>query len=712
MYTPEKEKELITLTDSMMTLDPSKSENPDQIADDLIEVLNYHEWKYYVQSNPIITDFEYDQLFKKLKDMEVANRVAIRPNSPTQRVSEGLNEDFPTVAHLVPMMSLENSYNADDLKSFDKRVRESLTENAAVKYAVELKYDGSSISIIYENDILVRAATRGNGVEGDDITGNAKTIKTIPLTAEFSKHGIHRAELRGEVLIELEAFRRLNEKREAQNELLREEGKKELELYKHSRNTAAGALRLKDPKEVAERNLEAVIYQIGYAEDQAGNELQIPLLNSQYGNMELLSSLGFKTPKGETALFASIDGVINYCNEWEAKRDSYNYEIDGMVVKVDSKQQQELIGVTAHHPKWAIAFKFKAKQAITQLERIDYQVGRTGAITPVAKLDPVILTGVEISSVSLHNEEFIADKDIRIGDYVMVERAGDVIPYIVGPVTARRTGQEAVVVFPTHCPSCQAALDKPEEESVWRCINPACPAQMEERLIHFVSKAAMNIDGLGKDIIKRFIQEGIINDLLDIYQLDYERIEALEGWKERSVQKLRQNVEASKNNENWRLLVALGIRHVGGTTAKMLVKHVKNLLEFEHWSEERLAELEDVGPKVANSIFDFFQNETNRAVIQKLVDLGVNINSVEEVLTSNVLAGKTFLFTGTLTKFSRDKAKVLVEENGGKNISAVSSKLNYLVAGEKAGSKLTKAEKIGTVEIISEDEFLSMIVQN
>lgn len=712
MYTPEREKELIALTDSMMAFDSSKAENLEQMADNLIEVLNYHEWKYYVQSNPIITDFEYDQLFKKLKDMEVANRVAIRPNSPTQRVSEGLNEDFPTVAHLVPMMSLENSYNADDLKSFDKRVRESLTENAAVQYAVELKYDGSSISIIYENDILVRAATRGNGVEGDDITGNAKTIKTIPLTAEFSKYGIHRAELRGEVLIELEAFRQLNEKREAQNELLREEGKKELELYKHSRNTAAGALRLKDPKEVAERNLEAVIYQIGYAEDQAGNELQIPLLNSQYGNMELLSSLGFKTPKGETALFTTIDEVINYCNEWEAKRDSYNYEIDGMVIKVDSKQQQELIGVTAHHPKWAIAFKFKAKQAITQLERIDYQVGRTGAITPVAKLDPVILTGVEISSVSLHNEEFIADKDIRIGDYVMVERAGDVIPYIVGPVTARRTGQEAVVVFPTNCPSCQAALDKPEEESVWRCINPACPAQMEERLIHFVSKAAMNIDGLGKDIIKRFIQEGIINDLLDIYQLDYERIEALEGWKERSVQKLRQNVEASKSNENWRLLVALGIRHVGGTTAKMLVKHVKNLLEFEHWSEEQLAELEDVGPKVANSIFDFFQNETNRAVIQKLVDLGVNINSVEEVLTSNVLEGKTFLFTGTLTKFSRDKAKVLVEENGGKNISAVSSKLNYLVAGEKAGSKLTKAEKLGTVEIISEDEFLSMIAQN
>ncbi|MEZ5009219.1 MAG: NAD-dependent DNA ligase LigA [Chitinophagales bacterium] len=712
MYTPEKEKQLIALTDKMMALDKFKVSSLDYFADSLIEVLNFHEWKYYVQSKPIITDFEYDQLFQKLKDLEESNLVAIRPDSPTQRVSEGLNDDFPTVPHLVPMMSLENSYNAEDLKAFDKKVREALTDDAEVKYAVELKYDGSSISLIYENDVLVRAATRGNGVEGDDITNNAKTIKTVPLKAGFSKHGISKIELRGEVLIELEAFRQLNEQREAQNEILREEGKKELELYKHSRNTAAGALRLKDPKEVAQRNLEAVIYQIGYAEDKDGNELRTSIIDSQHGNMEFLSSLGFKSPKGETGLFATIEEVVDYCNYWEAKRDSYNYEIDGMVVKVDSKQQQELIGVTSHHPKWAIAFKFKAKQAITKLERIEYQVGRTGAITPVAKLDPVILTGVEISSVSLHNEEFISEKDIRIGDYVMVERAGDVIPYIVGPVKERRTGAEEVVVFPTECPSCSATLEKPEEESVWRCINPTCPAQMEERLIHFVSKGAMNIDGLGKDIIKRFIQEGIINSLLDIYNLDFERIEALEGWQKKSVEKLKRNVEASKQNENWRLLVALGVRHVGGTTAKMLVKNVKNLLEFEHWSEEKLAELEDVGPKVAHSIFDFFGNETNRAVIQTLADLGVNIESVEEVLTSNVLEGKTFLFTGTLTKFSRDKAKVLVEENGGKNISAVSSKLNYLVAGEKAGSKLTKAQKLGTVEIISEDDFLEMIGQN
>ena len=337
--------------------------------------------------------------------------------------------------------------------------------------------------------------------------------------------------MRGEVLIELEAFRKLNEKREALNVVLREDGKKELELYKHSRNTAAGSLRLKNPNEAAERNLEAVIYQIGYAEDKEGNAIHSELLNSQFGNMKLLSSLGFKSPVGETSQFDDIEEVVQFCNQWEAKRDSFNYEIDGMVIKVDDRSQQELIGVTAHHPKWAIAFKFKAKQAITKLERIDYQVGRTGAITPVAKLDPVILTGVEISSVSLHNEEFIAEKDIRIGDYVMVERAGDVIPYIVGSVKERRTANEAVVVFPKTCPSCSTALEKSEEESIWRCVNPHCPAQLEERLIHFVSKTAMNIDGLGKDIIKRFVQEGIVTNFLDIYSLDYDVILQLEGWK-------------------------------------------------------------------------------------------------------------------------------------------------------------------------------------
>jgi DNA ligase (NAD+) len=709
MYTPEKEKELLALTEKMLEYDKFKAGSLEYFASSLKAVLQYHDWKYYVQTEPVISDFQYDGLFKKLKDLETEFPNLATPDSPTQRVSGGLNEDFPTVAHLVPMMSLENSYNADDLKSFDRKVREALSENSKVFYTVELKYDGSSIAIIYENDLFVRAATRGNGVEGDDITNNAKTMKSIPLSAAFSKYGIYKAELRGEVVIDLASFRQMNALREELNEQLREDGKKELELFKHARNTAAGALRLKNPAEVAARNLEAIIYQIGYAEDKDGRPIVNDTIHSQYENMELLSNLGFKSPKGNTGRFDSIESVIQFCNDWEAKRDQFNYEIDGMVVKVDSMHQQNLIGGTAHHPKWAIAFKFKAKQAITKLKYIDYQVGRTGAITPVAKLDPVILTGVEISSVSLHNEEFIAEKDIRLGDYVIVERAGDVIPYIAGVVLERRNGSEEMVVFPKECPSCQSNLSKPLDESVWRCINPNCPAQLDEQLIHFVSKGAMNIDGLGKDIIKRFIQEGILTSKLDIYQMDYDKILQLEGWQERSVKKLQQNVEASKDNENWRLLVALGIRHVGSTTAKMLVKNVKHLLDFTQWSEVQLAELEDVGPKVASSIYEYFSHSENIKLIEDLAALGVNLNSKEEVLASNILDGKTFLFTGTLTQFSRDKAKELVEANGGKNLSGVSSNLHYLVAGEKAGSKLTKAQKIGTIAIISEQDFLDMI---
>jgi len=700
---------LLQLTEKLLSMDENDRTEPGLVLDQLRSVLNFHDRKYYVESDPLITDYDYDRLFKILVKYEAEYPLLISPDSPTQRVAHGLNTDFPTVQHLVPMMSLDNSYNADDLKEFDRRVREALPSDETIHYTVELKYDGSSIALVYENDLLVRAATRGNGTEGDEITNNARTIRTVPLSANFMQFGIARIEVRGEVLIELGAFNKLNEDRSALNQQLRAEGKKELDLFKHARNTAAGALRLKDPNDVASRNLDAVIYQVGYAEDADGNEIKGELLNSHLENMNLLHQLGFKTPKGETGKFSSIDKVVQFCNDWEAKRDAYPFEIDGMVIKVDSRYHQNLIGGTAHHPRWAIAFKFKAKQAITQLMDIDYQVGRTGAVTPVAKLDPVILTGVEISSVSLHNEDFITDKDIRISDYVVVERAGDVIPYIVGPVEKRRTGTEQVVDFPSQCPSCNEKLVKPVEESIWRCINPDCPAQLEERMIHFVSKGAMNIDGLGRDIVKRFIQEGIIQGLEDIYELDYERIAGLEGWKERSVEKLQTNVEASRSNTNWRLLVGLGVRHIGSTTAKMLVRQVGDLLDFKDWTEEQLLELEDIGPKVAASITEFFADEHNRAIIQRLADLGVNIISEEEVLVSNVLEGKTFLFTGKLSLFSRDQAKAMVDEHGGKNLSGVSAKLNYLVAGEKAGSKLKKAEKIETVEVISQEDFLKLI---
>lgn len=661
-------------------------------------VLKYHDWKYYVQAEPSISDIEYDKLFKALKDLEAKYPELVTSDSPTQRVAQVLTSDFQTVEHTVPMLSLSNSYNADDLFAFDESVKK-LSNRSDIKYAVEPKYDGASIALIYENDMLTRAATRGNGTEGEEITGNAKRIKNIPLQADFSKYGISKIELRGEVVIELGVFDRMNEARETEG----------LKVFQNSRNTASGSLRMKDPEEVSKRNLEAFIYQVGYAADVHGNELLGHKLLSHFENIDILHALGFQTPQEEKTLVSSIEEVSEFVKEWEEKRDGYNYEIDGMVVKVNDLRLQNSLGFTAHHPRWAIAFKFKARQATTQLLNIEYQVGRTGAVTPVAKLDPVRLAGVTVSSVSLHNADFIHEKDIHLGDYVKVERAGDVIPYIASVDLTRRDKVEAVV-FPTECPSCAAQLVRPEGEAVWRCENAECPAQAEERMIHFVSKGAMDIEGLGKDIVKRFLTEGIVSKIEDIYRLDYEAILSLEGWKDKSVENLRSGVEKSKSQPLWRLLVALGIRHVGSATAKMLEKQIQRIDDLVSWNADSLAELEDVGPKVAESILSFFHNEENQALIKSLEELGVKVEKTEEdsALKSNKLEGLTFLFTGSLSRFSRDKAKELVEENGGKNISGVSAKLNYLVAGEKAGSKLTKAEKLG-IPVISEDEFLGMI---
>ncbi|MCL4120527.1 UNVERIFIED_CONTAM: hypothetical protein GTU68_029055 [Idotea baltica] len=656
----------------------------------LQSILQYHEWRYYVKSDPVISDYDYDLLFKELQKLEVDHPEWIQLDSPTQRVARGLSTDFPSVEHLAPMLSLDNSYNAEDLADFDERLRK-ITEEHVIKYCVEPKFDGASIALVYENDQLVRAATRGNGAVGDDITNNAKVIRSIPLSAKFSQYGIAKIEIRGEVVIEDTVFAQLN----------RSEGKKELDLFKHSRNTASGALRMKDPNQTAQRGLEAFIYQIGYAIDTDG----------KHSNIELLNTLGFKTPTEERGLFDHITAVSDFVANWEVKRNDYNYEIDGMVVKVDDIRLQEMSGSTAHHPRWAIAYKFKAKQANTRLLNIEYQVGRTGAITPVAKLDPVQLTGVTIQSVSLHNEEMIQEKDIRIGDIVVVERAGDVIPYIVGPVADVRDGSEKKVIFPTNCPSCIHELVKSESESIWRCENFECNAQIEERLIHFVSKGAMNIDGLGKDIVKRFIKEGFLLRIPDVYQLDFDKIAAINGWKEKSVQNLKQNIEASKNQDLWRVMVALGIRHVGSTTAKMLAKRVESIFDFQNWTQEQLLELNDVGPKVAESIIGFFSDPVKIALLQHLEKLGVNLLRPEEEGSerSNILEGQTFLFTGSLQLMKRDQAKELVESNGGKLISSVSKNLTFLVAGEKAGSKLKKAEAIESIQIIDEATFLEMI---
>lgn len=706
MYTENQQQELVAKANNLTSKTELLGEND---LNDIREVINFLDWQYYVSSDPVISDKEYDDLFKKLQSIEEEHPELLTEDSPSQRVARGLSESFETVEHTIPMLSLDNSYNEEDLKEFDRRLRAVLGVEI-ITYSVEPKFDGASMALVYENDLLSRGATRGNGVEGDDITNNVKVIRSVPLGAEFSRFGIHKAELRGEAVIAKKVFRKINEKRETENQYRRKAGKKELELFKNARNTASGGLRMKDPSEVKERGLELFVYQLGYAADADGKDLMNSQFDSHAEALDMLYQMGFKTPHEERKSVEGIDAVVALCKEWEEKRDDYEYDIDGMVIKVNSFAQQREAGSTSHHPRWAIAYKFKAKQAQTKLIDIEYQVGRTGAVTPVAKLQPVDLMGVTISSVSLHNQDFIKEKDIRMNDIVTVERAGDVIPYIVGPVEQRRTGEEAEVDFPRQCPSCASVLVKPEGEAVWRCINVECPAQNEERIIHYVSKGAMDIDGLGKDIVKRFLEEGLIENLEDLYKLDYEKVLGLEGWKEKSVENLKQGIEASKQNDTWRLLVGLGIRHVGSTTAKMLAKKVQNLQEFENWSREQFEELEDVGPKVAESLTDFFHNEENIGLLKRLEQLGVKIESDagEYQAKSDVLEGKTFLFTGTLERMTRDEAKDKVEQYGGKNLSSVSKNLNFLVAGPGAGSKLKKAQDLD-IPVLSEDEFFEMI---
>lgn len=673
------------------------------------EIISYLDKKYYVESETLVEDFEYDQLFDAVKKIEKDFPKLITEDSPTQRVAKGISADLTTVVHSVPMLSLNKSYNNEDIESFDESLRKLVSESEEISYSIEPKFDGSSIALLYENDVLVRAATRGDGTEGEDITENAKMIANVPNKVSFSKFGISKIELRGEVVIEHGVFKTLNEDRE----------KEGLKVFENSRNTASGSLRMKDPAEVAKRGLEAFIYQVGYMLDLDGNDILNTKFEGQSDIISWLGEVGFQVPKNETAVFDKVQGVIDFCFGWQEKRNDYNYEIDGMVIKLNNIRLQNLVGHTAHHPRWAIAFKFKARQAVTQLLTIEYQVGRTGAVTPVAKLDPVRLAGVTVSSVSLHNEEFIKEKDIQINDFVFVERAGDVIPYISGVDLKQRKNTEEVI-FLKECPSCQTALSKPEAEAIWRCENVDCPAQVEERIIHFVSKGAMNIDGLGKDIVKRFNSEGFLETIEDIYDLPARENEilALEGWKEKSFQNLKNSIENSKNQAIWRLIVGLGIRHIGNTTAKNLAKQVNSIFDFQHWEMEKLEELEDIGPKVAESILLFFRNEKNIHLLKVLKEKGVKLEKTEEdfkELSSSVLAEKTFLFTGTLTMFSRTQAKEMVEENGGKNISSISKNLNYLVVGEKAGSKLKKAEKINNdagevvVNVISEQEFLDLI---
>ena len=658
---------------------------------DFCRALEYLNHKYYIDVEQVISDYDFDVLFKKIEKFEEEHPEIDSSASPIKLVAKGSQASFETVAHSLPMLSLSNSYNAEDLKDFDDSIKKELGE-LSYEYYVEPKFDGSSIALLYQNNKLVRAATRGDGTQGEDITANARMVKYILQVADFKKLGYDTVELRGEVVINKSIFEKMNEAREEQG----------LATFQNTRNTASGSLRIKDSAEVKNRNLEAFIYNVGFVHPEIGSG---DLEQSQSFNIEQLSRLGFQSAQGLGKTCKTIEEVIAFCHEWEEKRAHYEYDIDGMVVKLNSIQQQLSLGATSHHPKWAIAYKFKAIEKPTRLLNIEYQVGRTGIVTPVAKVEPVSVGGVTVRSISLHNEDNIKSKDIRIGDIVFIERAGDVIPQITrvavethGNASLPRRDFEYIKT----CPSCSSELIRREGEAAWRCMNTAnCPAQNLEKIIYFASKDAMNINGLGKDIIKRFIEEGIIKDIPSIYQLNYKEILKLDGWKEKSIENLRQGIEESKSNEMYRLLIAMGIDGVGNTMAKSLAKKVSYLLDFQNYTTEQWVAIDDVGSKLAQSLYDFFHNAENLAVLHKLESLGVNLKGAE-INTTGILYGKQIVFTG----FRNPELEKKIEALGGEVANSLSKKTSILIMKEKGSgsSKEKKALDYG-VEVMTVEEF-------
>ncbi|MEO6539918.1 MAG: NAD-dependent DNA ligase LigA [Ferruginibacter sp.] len=719
MYNNEQTKALQKNT--LEWLSSVNAKNNAEITKENIEslrnCLRFHEYRYYVQTDPLISDFEYDTLYKSLEKFEKDNPAVITPDSPTQRVGMGLIKDLPTgqagfpkTQHLVPMLSLDNSYNADDLLDFDRKAKE-LSGLDTIEYCVEPKFDGASISLVYEDDLLTKGVTRGDGEVGDEITANVKQIKSVPLSAKFSEYGIEQIEIRGEVLMNKNNFK-------AYNDALIEEG---IPPLANPRNAAAGSLRIKDTAEVSRRNLEAFLYHVSFIiENEANPKLKTQNLptgqagskqpTTHSGMLEMLWNLGFRSPKNEMKVFKGIDAVIKHVHDFEKERDNLGYEIDGMVIKVNDLALQDKLGMTSHHPRWAVAFKFKARQGTSKLLAVEFQVGRTGAVTPVAKIEPVQVGGVTVGSISIHNEEYIREKDLMLGDTILIERSGDVIPQIVKSFPELRKGKEQKIKFPTHCPICKDPLFKLEEEAVWRCINLACPAHIVEGIIHFVSKDAMDIRSFGEANVRKFYELGLLRSIPGVYNLPYDELGKLDGFGQKSIAKLQQAIEDSKKQPLNRIIYALGIRYVGETTAKTLAHAVDHLLQFADFTEEQLKELDDVGVKVAKTVYEFFHNSDNIQLLQQLESLGVQLkNEKKEMHTGGNLDGQTFLFTGTLALLKRSDAEAMVEENGGKVVAGVSSKLNYLVVGENAGSKLEKAKKIPTIKVITEEVFVKML---
>lgn len=657
--------------------------------EELRRTLEQHNYNYYVLSQPTISDQEFDRMLRELQTLEEAHPEYADPHSPTRRVGSDISKEFEQVAHRYPMLSLGNTYSETEITDFYERTERALN-GQSFQIDCELKYDGTSISLWYEDGRLVRAVTRGDGTRGDDVTANVKTIRSIPLKLMGSGYP-DRFEIRGEILMPWSVFEQLNKEREAQEE----------PLFANPRNAASGTLKQQNPTIVASRKLDAYFYYL------IGENLPT---ESHFDNLVLARSWGFKVPD-VIRRCDSLQGVFDYINYWDTERKNLPVATDGIVLKVDSLPQQRNLGFTAKSPRWAIAYKFQAERAVTRLNSVSFQVGRTGAVTPVANLDPVQLSGTTVKRASLHNADIIKGLDLHIGDMVYVEKGGEIIPKIVGVDTEARFMIGSPVEFVRNCPECGTQLFRPEGEAAHYCPNEdGCPPQLKGRIEHFVTRRAMNIE-MGPETVEDFYDKGLIRNVADLYTLKAEDLLPLEGWRERSVSNLLKSIEASKQVPFERVLYGLGIRYVGETVAKRLTTAFHSIDQLQEASLEALVETDEIGERIARSILTYFANGKNRELVERLKSYGLQMAVSEEKLASRTdkLAGQTFVISGTFSKHSRDEYKAMIEQHGGKNTGSVSAKTNYILAGDNMGpAKLEKARKLG-ITIINEEDFLNML---
>jgi len=667
--------------------------NIQQKITQLSKELEEHNYRYYILSHPVVSDYQFDMMLKELQDLEEKHPEFASPNSPTKRVGGDITKEFNTVKHRYPMLSLSNSYSKEELIDFENRI--SKLTNEKIEYVCELKYDGVAISLNYKNGELVQALTRGDGVQGDDITANVRTIRTIPLKLKGNDYPAD-FEIRGEIFLPREAFDKINEEKKEAGEA----------LLANPRNTASGTLKMQDSAVVAKRGLDCYLYSV------SGEEL--PFV-SHFDSIQKAGEWGFKVPLAQNNFIKkcdSIDGILEFINFWDEERKKLPFDVDGVVIKVNQYSIQKQLGTTAKSPRWAIAFKFETERACTKLISVSYQVGRTGAITPVANLEPVLLLGTTVKRASLHNADIIEKLDVREGDFVYVEKGGEIIPKIVGVELSQRNQDSQPLQYLSACPECNTPLIRRDGEAQHYCPNEVgCPPQIKGKMYHFISRKAMNIDGLGEETIDQLHDSGLIKNIADLYTLQFAQVVALERMAEKSANNLLAGIEASKTVPFERVLFALGIRHIGETVAKKLAFHFKNIDAIIAASLEELIRVEDIGEKIAVSIKEYFSLPESLALIEKLKSFDLQFEAIEVVKVggSNILEGKSVVVSGVFKNYSRDDIKKEVEKHGGKNVGSISAKTSFVLAGENMGpEKLKKAEKLG-VQILSEDDFMKLI---